>query len=380
MRRHRAARLGALALAATAFASTPGLAQDLPFGDGEVVTVVDELVVRAFGGPAWWKVSDADTVVYVLASPGPVPADLAWNTVTLKRRVTGANVVILPPTIGLGLGAVVSIPKMIFQFAALDNEGERMERKLDAALRTRFVAARDKLGRPEERYGAHPPGMAAMLLAGDAYEKAFPPQPFNRQGFRGGRRVEAVVRDAARDKNVPVDRAATYGVGIINDLFADLRKPGVGCVAAVLDELDQPLVQDPVQAPDGGASARAWAEGDVRPLLERASRPRGTAKGGIGTFAWVMGDERYPFRVSNGVCAGEMTGSRKIIDGFLNDQVKAITKALEKPGHAVALVSATDLLRKDGVLDQLRRQGFTVTLPAIDDNAAAEEEPAPAGS
>jgi hypothetical protein len=29
----------------------------------------------------------------------------------------------------------------------------------------------------------------------------------------------------------------------------------------------------------------------------------------------------------------------------------------------VALVTATDLLRKDGVLDQLRRQGFTVTLP-----------------
>jgi len=350
-------------LAAIALIAGPAVAQDLPFEDNEPVTVVDALVVRAYGGPALWRVSDADTTVFILASPGPIPRDVTWNNALVDGRLAGANRLILPPGVVFGPGALVSIPMMLIKIAGTQREGERMERRLDPPLRARFVAAREGIGEAEERYGGHPPGMAAMLLYGDAYEKAFPRAQRGQQGARG-QSVEDTLRDLARAKRVPVDRAATYGIGLFNDVLDDLKVPGVECMVSVLDELNQPLVQDPVQAPDGGAAVRAWAEGDVRPLLERASAPRPQDRGGVGSIGLQFGDRATIFR-TNRVCAEKMTATRRITEGFMTDQVKAITEALNEPGHSVAVVRAVDLLRKDGVLDQLKQKGFTITLPNV---------------
>jgi hypothetical protein len=45
------------------------------------------------------------------------------------------------------------------------------------------------------------------------------------------------------------------------------------------------------------------------------------------------------------------------------DQAAAIAKALQKPGHAIAVVPLRTLLSQGGVLDRLRGQGFEVKTP-----------------
>ena len=47
----------------------------------------------------------------------------------------------------------------------------------------------------------------------------------------------------------------------------------------------------------------------------------------------------------------------------MNDTVVAIERALAKPGHAIAVVNLRTLLASDGVLQQLRTKGYTVTTP-----------------
>ena len=58
--------------------------------------VVEELVVVArVVGPAWWRVSDDDTTVYILALPDSLlPRDLKWDQTGLNRRLKGSNALI----------------------------------------------------------------------------------------------------------------------------------------------------------------------------------------------------------------------------------------------------------------------------------------------
>ena len=41
--------------------------------------MVDELVVQASSaGPAWWRVSDGDSVVWIMSTPGALPRGQVW--------------------------------------------------------------------------------------------------------------------------------------------------------------------------------------------------------------------------------------------------------------------------------------------------------------
>ncbi len=82
----------------------PALAQQAVDASGPIAlrpvdpeaNLVEELVVNArLPGPAWWKVSDADTTVYVLGVPAMVPGDLQVDESVFRRRVDGANVLIM---------------------------------------------------------------------------------------------------------------------------------------------------------------------------------------------------------------------------------------------------------------------------------------------
>lgn len=73
-------------------------AQPLPPVDPES-TFVSELVIMApTAGPAMWKVSKGSTTVWVFAlPPSNVPENLNWDRSTLKRRLSSARVLLLPP-------------------------------------------------------------------------------------------------------------------------------------------------------------------------------------------------------------------------------------------------------------------------------------------
>ena len=82
--------MAALVVAAPAGAQVP-LTPTGPAADPDSV-LVEELVVTALEpGPAWWRVKDADTTVYVLGVPSLAPKRMQWDRTVFERRLAGAT-------------------------------------------------------------------------------------------------------------------------------------------------------------------------------------------------------------------------------------------------------------------------------------------------
>jgi uncharacterized protein YbaP (TraB family) len=317
----RALRLGVLAvlaaLAAPAAAQVP-LTPALSSPADPDATLVEELVVTARDrGPAWWKVADADTTVYVLGAPSLAPKRMQWDRSVFERRLQGANVVILPfqnvrvKATG-ALGAAFNLMRL--------KSATPFEETLDAPTRMRFAAARTTLAQPAKRYGTRNPLAAGLLLATDYREKSelTTSDPTK------------LIKLLAQQARTPISQKS-YDLGPL--MGAIIRTP-VASARACLEEVLQQVEAGPGVTL---AATRAWADGDVRGAL---------------------GNERTYER-----CVALVPGAQAFDARVKADQVAAIEKALQTPGHAIAVVQLRPLLAQGGVLDRLRQQGFTVKTP-----------------
>jgi hypothetical protein len=306
----------ALALALPASAQGPAKPARPDPNDPDSV-IVEELVVTArLPGPAWWTVSNGASTVYVLGAPTLAPKHMEWDRGLFERRLSGANVVILPfqdvkVTFVGAFGAA-------FNFMRL--RGGVFEATLDPATQARFVAVRNRLGEPADHYGTRNPLAAGLVLATDYRAKS---------GLTTADPTK-LIKLLAQRARVPVSQKS-YDIGPV--MGAVIRtSPAAG--RACFDEV---LVQAEAGPGVTQAAARAWASGDVRGAL---------------------GNERTYER-----CIALVPGAAAFDARVKTDLVAAIGQALKRPGHAIAVVPLRPLLAQGGVLDQLRAQGFTVTTP-----------------
>lgn len=321
--RHTPGILGLALLAAAVVLPAPALAQNpltpsRPDPNDPDAVLVEELVVTGrLPGPAWWTVSNATTTVYVLGSPSLAPKHMAWDRAIFDRRLTGANVVILPVqdirvTFTGAFGAAFNYMRL--------RSGGPYEETLDPATRARFIAARTGMGQPAKHYPTRNPIAAGLILDADYHQKF---------GLTTADPTKLIKLLAQRAK-VPVAQRS-YNIGPL--MGAMLRTPesnGRGCFNEVLQL---------VESGPGGtqAAARAWAVGDVRGALA---------------------NERTYER-----CIALVPGAVTFDSQMKSDLVTDLQNALKKPGHAVAVVPLRTLLAQGGVMDQLRSKGFKVTTP-----------------
>jgi uncharacterized protein YbaP (TraB family) len=312
------------ALAALALAAAPAAAQVLltpapapPVQDPDAV-LVEELVVTARDlGPAWWKVSDADTTVYVLGTPSLAPKRMQWDQGVFDRRLQGANLVILPfQDVKVKAAGVLGTAFNLLRLRS----ATPFEETLDPQTRARFAAARERLGQPAKRYGTKNALAAGLLLATDYRDRT---SLTNSDPTK-------LIRLLAQRAKVPFQQKA-YDLGpLMGAVLRTSRAAGLAC-------LDEVLQQSEAGPAVTLTAAGAWADGDVRGAL---------------------GNERTYER-----CIAQVPGAQAFDARTKADQAAAIAKALQTPGHAIAVVQLRPLLSQGGVLDRLRAQGFTVTTP-----------------
>ena len=280
-------------------------------------TLVEELVVTArLPGPAWWRVSDADTTVYVLGAPSVMPKSFSWDRSVLERRLKDANEVIMPfNSVRIG---VLTAPGTLIRAAQI--RGGPVEEDLPEPLRFRFVRAREAAGQPAKRYGFKNELAAAIQLVGD---------------YRSKMRLTAsdpakTIGWIAESMGVKT-RKKSYDIGPL--LGAAVRTSKAAQRACLLEALDEVEAgTEPVRR-----AAEAWASGDVR-----------------GALNVERGYDR---------CMVAAPGAVKIDAQVKADQAAAIEDALEKPGHAIAIVQLRPLLSQGGVLDRLRAKGYEIKTP-----------------
>lgn len=295
----------------------PAAAQPLPDPEG---AIVEELVVQALEpGPAWWRVSDADSTVYILGVAGDrMPAGVGWDQTFLEKRLTGANGLIVGTRVAL-TGKLRDIPALLKARAQLRSKTP-LEESLDPALRARFVAAREKTGKPASRYAGWQPLVAGTLLLQDRGGKSAEPGV-----------TETVLKLAKARKIKTIEPARYDAVPFMRSAMGSLT-PAIHrqCLEAALTDIEAP-------AGRGAAAAKGWARGDVAAAL---SEPRSFEK-----------------------CVMLLGGGATLWKRMVGDQAGAVAKALETPGHTVAIISLRPLLAEDGVVEQLQAKGLTVRGP-----------------
>ena len=285
--------------------------------------LVEELIVNArLPGPAWWKVTDADTTVYVMGVPAFMPDKLDFDDSVLRRRLDGANVLIIgqQPDVKI-LSLLGLIPGRGKQFM-MDRP---MRDTLPPDLRTRLEKQLKARGKKADEYDKLKPALAGFIVANDRGGGV---------SITLGKSVDR-FRDLAKSKEIAVQprvkKLDDYDlIGMVKSL-ADAPQP--------LQELC--LDAGLKQAENGLATVREtaeqWAEGQVREVV---SAERGYQRC-LASTPWI---------------------ARQFKDGQ-DDAVGAITSALKKPGKAVAVIELRSLLTQGGVLDRLRAKGFTVVAP-----------------
>jgi hypothetical protein len=281
-------------------------------------TLVEELVVTGrLPGPAWWRVSDADTTIYVLGAPSLAPKRQQWDQVIFNRRLEGANLVILPfSSLRVKL---TGAPGAALNYLRL-RSSKPFEERLDPALRQRFVAARTRLGQDAGHYKTSHPLAAGLILANDYREKE------NLTTTDPTKLIKLLAQQA----KVPISQRS-YNLGpLLGAVIKTSDAAGRACLDEVLDE---------VEAGPGRtlAASRAWATGDVAGALDA---------------------ERSYER-----CIAVTPGAAAFDARVKADLAKDIEAALKTPGHAIAVAPLRTLLAQNGVLDRLRAAGYEVKTP-----------------
>jgi hypothetical protein len=307
-----------LSFAITALAATATPAAHAQAIDDPEATVVDELVVKArLPGPAWWKISDGDTTIYMLGVLQALPVGQGWDSSVLERRLDGAFAVILPPE---GKAGLRDLP------AALALRGRlKSDVPLDVAaaeLAPKLARARAVLGKKADSYEGWSPLGAGIMMAGDYRKQArLEPSEPERTIGRLARKHRVKARPAATYKVMPLVKTAVRGHS---------REAGLVCLEGVLDEIN-------AGAEATRAAARAWAVGDVRGAI---SGPRNFQR-----------------------CLLGLPGMADLERRDTADEVAALSAAMDTPGRAVAVFGVRGLVARGGVLDQMRARGFVVSTP-----------------
>ncbi len=305
-----------LAVALAAPAVGQGLRRD---ADPEAV-VSDELVVQArTPGPALWRVSDADSTVWILGVPAGLPKGTDWNDRSLRAHLTQARELILPAQV-----RVAPLKAIGFFIAHRKDLRSKtpLEQSLPAEDARRFAAARESLGKPAKAYASWRPAIAGVILSSD---------------FRRSMKLDigepvGHVRALARRVGVREQRAADYNGSQVLNLLITMS-----------DEAHRQCLQDSVTEVSAGpdrirTAARAWADGDVR-----------------GALTAERGYER---------CFAALPVITELMLRSQGDMADTIAGALARPGETVAVVELRSLVARGGVLDRLRARGVQVKTPA----------------
>jgi hypothetical protein len=312
---------GVLAAAGGAAAQTPPpkAPVEAPVRDWTPETIV---VDAHRHGPLFWRVSRGDAEVWILATVGPMPEDIAWDHSELATLLDGAKRVLLMPHAEVGVfeGAWF----LLTQRSTLDLPNDaHLEDVLDASLKNRFVAAREKLHRDADRYEDFLPAWAGFRLYGD----------FLHDTNLTGNEPADTIKDLANSKDIPVAPIATYPVlSVVKDVSNMPPQASRACLRSALDDIE---AEDAHQI----LAAKAWARGDLGGMTRNYSEPT--------IFA----------------CLQQVPSFSAVWSQSVTDTDNAVLHALDEGGKTVMVASLGTLLRKGGLLDHLRDHGIAVEAP-----------------
>lgn len=284
---------------------------------------VETVEVHAAPGPALWRVTKGDSEVWILGMIGALPKGVTWNQQTLSDLLPGSRAVIMPARAKLDIfDAGWFLLGHCCSFFRL--ERGKLDDVLAPPMRQRLADMVQSVGGNLKDYQGDEPFGAANRLGRDFTRK---------YELKGESPLDAVAK-LADAKKIELQPAFRFDpMPIIREAVKVTPEQQRPCLDAAAEDAAR-------MAEHGRAMGEAWAVGDIKGLKEHFAEPRTLDCIAATVHAYGAVDQNR-------------------VPAF----VAAIDAALDKPGKTVAVVGMGPLLRKGGVLEQLKAQHLTIEGP-----------------
>ncbi len=287
--------------------------------------LVEELVVTArYPGPAFWRVSDADSEIWILAVPSPTPNGLIWDKRQLEKVMKGANGVVLPSVVTVGL--MDGMKFVISKRKQFNNpNGKTLAEVLPQSSIDQYLKIDPAFRKANDLKSKLKPVLFAFQSRMSIYDKKRWSEFY----------IDNDVVTLARKYKVKIRRASVQpGLPIAEGIIGLNTAEQIGCFDTIIEG-----ARDSLRNTDD--AAKAWADGDTALMLSLTSGASLTA------------------------CALNSSQGQSAESKVYADVLNVVKQALAQPGKTLLVVSnARGLVEKRGILAQLRDQGLTVRSPA----------------
>jgi uncharacterized protein YbaP (TraB family) len=307
--RYSAAMLAFLKRLAAACAALASLAAPLAMAQ-ETAPAVTAAPAVEIAKPALWKVSDADTTIYLFGTVHALPPGVDWYRGKVSEAFEGSQELVTE---------IVETDQTVMQqlviSKALLPEGKTLRPLLTDDRRQAFEAAMTQYGMPVAAFDKFKPWYAAIALA---------TLPLAKEGLDAANGVDETLAAKATTlgKQHSALETAEYQLGLFDSLSADVQQRYLSEVIRTLPEVKDQLTQ----------IIAAWKAGDAPRLAELINE-----------------DEDDPAMIET------------LLVGRNKHWADWIKTRLDKPGTVFVAVGAGHLSGQGSVQDQLKTRGIDTT-------------------
>ena len=319
-------------------ATTPPVsAQQASPVDG--VRTLDTVVVSgAQPGPGLWLVRNGSHDLYILGLVSPLPTGMQWQSKDVEDVIAGAQEVIRPPTVELGVDVgffrgLTLLPSMLG--ARKNPDGKRLQDVVSPASYARWTALK-------ARYIGSDGGiekMRPLFAAQELYKAAL-----KKSGLDNAKSVWPVIT-AAIEKHHPAVTQTKVKIMVTDPkpLIKEFAKTTLSDTAC----FDNTMARIESELGTMRARANAWATGDMAAL--RA--------------APVANQYQVCMDAVSEAGIGQKLGFRAAQQQANTKWVTAAEAALNKNSITFAALNLSELLGENGFLAKLQAKGYTVLAP-----------------
>ena len=290
---------------------------------------MDVVLVRGFvAGPALWKVSSGDNVMWIVGEISPYPRTVKWRSKDFERLLRTSQDLLLDFS---GYWWVDDDNSAALNKSAKLPDGKKLKDVISPELHARVEATAKHFGKPELEEMR--PFAATNRLVTSAM-KTLDLESFSARftaAKLGKWRKKKVTYFAAPE--LPFEERLRHWESAANEV----------CLKRLVDTIED--------GGDGvGNLANAWAVGDIKALRELVP---------------VYSFSRDGFR--SGECAAAMHGGEQQARDYKNSRNQAwlaeAERALKKNRSTMAVVLMSELFEPDGYLAALRAKGYEIVEP-----------------
>jgi uncharacterized protein YbaP (TraB family) len=326
------------ALLSVVILSNAALAQEAL--DPAAEPVQNILVVGQRPGPALWKVSKGDHVMWIFGTYSPLPRKMQWRSQAVENALAQSQELLMPPGSTFSVGWANSFNILTaapFLIGIKKNaNGAHLQDVVPADVYTRWSVLKTKyFGNDKDIEEERP-----MFVADSLFSKAIAVNGMDK-GYAVQERIEELAKNWKIKHTSTVTQIPMENPRAAVREFKKAQLDDVDCFTKTVDRLESDMDAMTTRA-------NAWSLGDIEAIRKlRFPDQKQSCNAAIMDSKWI----------------GGMAGAADLRTRVKATWLAAAEKSLAANKSTFAMLPMSDLLNPDGLVASLRAKGYQVDEP-----------------